>query len=249
MSSSSDGEGDDGEGAESGGEDAQKSCEQIVLQASAAVSSDTAGDGTTEGKKSFGQVLLEAAALLPFRPTRGEVPGLEGTYGARIGRPSRTTEWRHRVNDQEAAARRAVKDAAFQRDPAERSMITHFFKPAGPAAEPSGIASVESHARAPAESDAELMTEDDEIEDIVIRRAENKAAVSDRMCLAPDLAQAAGAINAVLGVMRTRRGTGHGWRYTQLDLLTFTRLNHMLGLFVCTRRIRFSVAVGNPPRC
>lgn len=246
VSSSSDGEGDEGEGAESGDEYAQKSCEQIVLQASAAVSSDTAGDGTTEGVKSFGQVLLEAAALLPFRPTRGEVPGLEGTYGARIGRPSRTTEWRRRVDDQEAAAQRAVKDAAFQRDPAERSMITHFFKPAGPAAEPSGIASVvESHATAPAESDAsptesnalpaesdaELMTEDDEIEDIVIRRAEGKVAASDRMCLAPDLDQAAGAIHALLGVMRTRRGTGHGWKYTQLDLTTFKRLDHMLGLF------------------
>src|SRR6266700_5317057 len=223
---------DEGEGAESGDEDAQKSCEQIVLETSAAVSSDTAGDGTTEGVKSFWQVLLEAAALLPFRPTRGEIPGLEGTYGARIGRPSKTTEWRHRVDDREAAAQRAIKDAAFQRDPAEKSMITHFFQPVGPAAEPSGVASmVESHATSPAESDSELVTENDEIEDIVIRSTKDKVAAPDRMCRAPDLEQAAGAIPAILGVMRTRRGTGHGWKDTQLDLITFTRLNHMLSLF------------------
>jgi hypothetical protein len=48
---------------------------------------------------------------------------------------------------------------------------------------------------------------------------------------APTLEQASSAVTALLGVIRTRRGSGAGWVYTSIDSITLTRLKEMLRLF------------------
>lgn len=201
--------------------------------------SDDSDVDTEELQKQCHKILMEAAAGLPAHITRGSIPGISGRYGTSVlnVKLSRMTEWRRRKQDQEAAALRERRDVAYQQDPTKKALMTHFFRPLTPV-DNSGkrpITSAESSV-GDLTDEAGSEVEDFEVEDI-IRRFPDEVAhkssspVPPKFYQPPTAEQAADVIPVLLNVMRSRRATGAGYKYTNLDRVTLTRFSDMLTLF------------------
>jgi hypothetical protein len=72
------------------------------------------------------QILMEASAALPLRVARDEIPGYKVNYGAPLGRPSERTIYRKRKLEMQASEIREKRDAAFRHNQGKKTMLTYF---------------------------------------------------------------------------------------------------------------------------
>lgn len=181
------------------------------------------------------RIMLEASAGLPSHITRGTINGVSGTYGATQinGAASKTTQWRRRKESEAALARRDGRDAAFKQH-GTKSMVTHFFRrQSGSSETENDVTREELESNNSDASDSESSDSGDSgADEILDRRIRGfQASIPARLYRAPTIDEASESTTALLQLIRTRRGTGVGWKYTSMDHFSLKRLQQMLRLF------------------
>ena len=208
----------------------------VSISSSSEEEVDDSGSCIGDVKNLCERIMLEASAGLPSHIARGTINGVSGTYGATQinGTASKTTQWRRRKESEATSARRDGKDAAFKQH-GTKSMVTHFFRRQSGSTETENDVTheaIESNNSDACDSERNSDSSDSGADEIVDRRIRGfQASIPARLYRAPTIDEASESTTALLQLIRTRRGTGVGWKYTNMDLFSLKRLQQMLRLF------------------